>query len=116
MLCLIVYLLTATGLAQASLLGHFNSATYPQNQSASAPSGLSPAHEVEPVLAIDLSSLTQNDGQDADESADFLLVCAALVTWPTSIAHTVPFTSPQPASPLYRSDPLRQFGTLSLQI
>lgn len=118
LLCLIVYLCTATGLAQASLLGHFNSATYPQEKAESAQAKQLPLHEAEPAFTLDLSSLIQNGNLQGstEDVADFLLICATLVTWPASLPSTTSFVFLQTASPPFRSDPLLQFSTLSLQI
>lgn len=124
LLCLIVYLCTSTGLAQASLLGHFNTATYPSGsfgeKHSAAGHEAEPAHihEIEPALNLEMASLTQNGlfQGPIEDATTFVLISTTLVTWPVATPVSCGQHCHQSPSPMFRSDPLRQFHTLSLQL
>lgn len=123
-LCLIVYLCTATGLVQASLLGLFNPVNHIQhglNQaqiSTLSDTATKPLHQAKPIIILDLASLLKNDNlqESTRGKPAFFVITTELVTWPATIPALRSQICSNAPLPLFRSDSLQQFHTLSLQV
>lgn len=123
-LCLIVYLCTATGLAQASLLGLFHQPPHFQHghtgdpTDAASEQASSPLHQIKPVFILDMASLLKNDNlqEPIKDRPVFFVISTELVTWPAAIPALRNPSHRDAPLPLFRSDSLMQFNTLSLQV